>query len=118
MQAQGLVEELFEQFGRYLKQEGYQAQCGQILDATLVPVPKQRSRREENEQIKQGDVPENWSEQPHKLAQKDVDAPGRKRTASVTMATRITSIWHGGECRLATSSHHYDDRASMPVEQS
>ncbi|MEL6804191.1 MAG: IS5 family transposase [Bacteroidota bacterium] len=79
LQAQGLVEELFEQFGSYLKQEGYQAQCGQILDATLVPVPKQRNRREENDQIKQGEVPEDWSQQPHKLAQKDVDARWTKK---------------------------------------
>ena len=30
----GIVEELFEQFDNYLKQEGYQAKGGQILDAT------------------------------------------------------------------------------------
>ena len=74
LQAKGLVEELFEQFGSYLKQEGYQALCGQIFDATLVPVPKQRNRRGENAQVKQGEVPEDWRAQPHKLAQKDIDA--------------------------------------------
>ena len=79
LQAQGLVEELFEQFGSYLKQEGYQAQCGQILDATLVPVPRQRSRREENGLLQQGEVPEDWRAQPHKLAQKDVDARWTKK---------------------------------------
>ena len=79
LKEKGLVEELFEQFGSYLKQEGYQAQCGQILDATLVPVPKQRNRREENAQLKQGEVPEDWQGQPHKLAQKDIDARWTKK---------------------------------------
>lgn len=79
LQNQGLVEELFEQFGSYLKTEGYQAQCGQIVDATLIPVPKQHNRRQENAQIKRGEVPEDWHEQPHKQAQKDVDARWTKK---------------------------------------
>ena len=69
-----LVEPLFEQFGAYLTATGYQAQCGQIVDATLVPVPKQRNSREDNATIKAGTVPENWHDTPHKLAQKDVEA--------------------------------------------
>ncbi|MEO0870327.1 MAG: transposase, partial [Cyanobacteria bacterium J06642_11] len=48
LRAAGLVERLFEQFGAYLTATGYQAQCGQIVDATLVPVPKQRNSRKEN----------------------------------------------------------------------
>lgn len=74
-----LIEPLFEQFGHYLKSEGYQAQCGQIIDATLIPVPKQHNRRKENAQIKQGKVPENWEETPNKLRQKDVDARWTKK---------------------------------------
>lgn len=76
---QELVALLFEQFGEYLKRAGYQAQCGQIIDATLIPVPKQHNRREENAQIKQGTVPEDWEKHPHKLAQKDVDARWTKK---------------------------------------
>ena len=75
----GLVEELFEQFASYLTGAGYQAQCGQIVDATLVPVPKQHNRQAENEQIKQGEVPADWENQPHKLSQKDVDARWTKK---------------------------------------
>ena len=40
---QELVEELFEQFDSYLRQQGYEAKQGQIVDASLVPVPKQRT---------------------------------------------------------------------------
>lgn len=74
-----LAESLFEQFERYLSTAGYQAQAGQILDATLIPVPKQRNTKAENQQLKQGEVPSAWSEQPRKLAQKDVDARWTKK---------------------------------------
>ncbi len=70
----GLVELLFEEFDRYLRQNGYQSKGGQIVDATLIPVPKQRNRPEENEQIKLGEVPSDWQEKPHKLSQKDTEA--------------------------------------------
>ena len=79
LQKQGLVEELFEQFESYLQQAGYQAKDGQIMDATLVPVPKQRNRKEENQQIKDGQIPEDWSAQPHKRAQKDIEARWTKK---------------------------------------
>ena len=69
-----LVEPLFEQFGAYLNATGYQAQCGQIVNATLVPVPKQRNTREDTATIKAGKVPDDWHDKPHKLSQKDVDA--------------------------------------------
>ncbi|NEP19578.1 MAG: IS5 family transposase [Leptolyngbya sp. SIO4C1] len=74
LRKQGLVEGLFEQFGSYLNTAGYQAQCGQIIDATLVPVPKQRNDKPENAKIKQGKVPEDWQDKPQKLSQKDTDA--------------------------------------------
>lgn len=74
-----LIKELFEQFDEYLNKAGFEAQGGHILDATIVPVPKQRNSKEENEQIKQGATPEGWKEQPHKLSQKDVEARWTKK---------------------------------------
>ena len=35
----GVIEELFEMFETYLRSRGLQARDGQIMDATLVPVP-------------------------------------------------------------------------------
>jgi len=35
----GVIEELFEMFESYLRSQGLQARGGQIIDATLVPVP-------------------------------------------------------------------------------
>jgi IS5 family transposase len=74
-----LVEALFAQFSGYLQGAGYAAKDGQIVDATLIPVPKQRNTRQENQTIKQGEVPAEWQEQPHKRAQKDVDARWTKK---------------------------------------
>ena len=70
----GLIEELFDKFNEHLVKSGYQAQSGQIIDATLVPVPKQRNTRKENQDIKAGKVPEDWEKNPQKLRQKDLDA--------------------------------------------
>lgn len=74
-----LIDVLFEQFEAFLRQAGYEAKGGQIIDATLIPVPIQRNSREENQQIKPGEIPEAWLEQPHKLVQKDTDARWTKK---------------------------------------
>jgi transposase, IS5 family len=71
---QGLIEELFNQFDEYLRERGYEAEKGQIVDATLVPVPQQRNRKKETEKIRKGEIPEQWEENPNRLAQKDLDA--------------------------------------------
>lgn len=70
----GAVEKLFARFDLYLEEKGLRASGGQIIDASIVPVPRQRNRREENEAIKAGETPEEWGEEPEKLRQKDVDA--------------------------------------------
>jgi IS5 family transposase len=70
----GVIEELFQMFESYLRSQGLQARGGQIIDATLVPVPKQRNTREENEEIKAGRLPEGWDKNPDRLRQKDLDA--------------------------------------------
>jgi transposase, IS5 family len=74
-----LVEPLFERFGQQIAEQGYRAQKGQILDASIIPVPKQRNPKEENEQIKSGEIPPDWLAHPHKLAQKDTDARWTKK---------------------------------------
>ena len=50
----GVIEALFETFDGYLKDQGYLAMGGQIIDASIVAVPKQRNSREENARIKGG----------------------------------------------------------------
>jgi IS5 family transposase len=75
----GLVEGLFEQFDGYLITQGYAAKGGQIVDATLIPVGVQHNTKEENTQIKAGEIPTSWTEQPHRQVQKDVDARWTKK---------------------------------------
>jgi IS5 family transposase len=67
-----MAETLFRQFDAFLRQNGFQARKGQIIDASIVSAPKQRNSKEENKQIREGDVPDNWHEA--KKRQKDVNA--------------------------------------------
>src|ERR1700704_5220231 len=75
----GLIEKLFEQFGRHLEAKGYIARGGQMVDATIVAVPKQRNSREDNEAVKAGKTPEEWEKKPAKNRQKDKDARWTKK---------------------------------------
>jgi IS5 family transposase len=75
----GLVETLFERFNQHLNAKGYIARGGQMVDATIVPVPKQRNIREENETVKRGETPVAWEEKPAKNRQKDKDARWTKK---------------------------------------
>ena len=79
LKSQGLTQVLFERFHEQLAKHGYIARGGQMIDATLVEVPRQRNTKEENTQIKSGTTPEDWQSKPHKLAQKDVDARWTKK---------------------------------------
>jgi IS5 family transposase len=74
-----IVNILFEKFDTILNKHGYKAKEGQIVDASFVPVPRQHNTREENEDIKQGKLPEDWQEKPQKASQKDSDARWTKK---------------------------------------
>ena len=75
----GLIEKLFERFGQHLEAKGYIARGGQMVDATIVPVPKQRNSRDENEDVKAGKTPRAWKKDPSKNRQKDKDARWTKK---------------------------------------
>jgi IS5 family transposase len=67
-----LTKELFDQFDLFLRDSGFAAKKGQIIDASIVSAPKQRNSREENKSIKKGEIPEDWNQA--KGRQKDTDA--------------------------------------------
>jgi IS5 family transposase len=69
-----LARKLFDLFLKILEKQGFTAKKGQIIDATIVSAPRQRNSRDENQQIKDGKVPDDWKKNPNKLAQKDTDA--------------------------------------------
>jgi len=67
-----LIEKLFVEFDKFLRSNGYSAKKGQIVDASIISTPKQRNSRNENQKIKQGEVPQDWKIA--KKSQKDTDA--------------------------------------------
>jgi IS5 family transposase len=75
----GLMEKLFDRFDQYLAAQGYLARGGQMIDATIVAVPKQRNSRDDNETVKSGQTPAEWEKNPAKLRQKDLDARWTKK---------------------------------------
>ncbi|AIT78490.1 MAG: IS5-like element ISMac22 family transposase [Sphingomonadales bacterium] len=68
------IDRLFARFDAALTDRGYLAMGGQIIDATVVPAPKQRNTEAEKAAIKEGRVPEAWQARPARLRQKDRDA--------------------------------------------
>jgi len=79
LKALDLIDPLFARFEDVLSAHGYEARKGQIIDASIVQAPVQRNRREDNEKIKRGEVPADWSEA--KRRQKDTDARWTKKHA-------------------------------------
>jgi transposase, IS5 family len=68
------VKKLFKLFDQTLENQGIVGKSGVIVDASFVDVPRQRNHREENKQIKDGKIPEDWKDNPDKLSHKDTDA--------------------------------------------
>jgi len=78
-----LIKPLFASFDLQLNEQGYQAIKGQIVDASFVDVPKQRNKKEENKQIKAGEIPDKFTNNPHIGSQKDTDARWTKKNNEV-----------------------------------
>ena len=68
------IKPLFGRFDAALREAGYVAMGGQIVDASLIAAPKQRNTEEEKKAVKEGRIPEAWKAKPAKLRQKDRDA--------------------------------------------
>ncbi len=84
-----VVELLFTQFDHFLRDNGFRAQKGQIVDASIVRVPIQRNSREENEHIKSGKTISSWTKA--KRRQKDTDARWTKKNSKAFFGYRIMS---------------------------
>jgi len=71
----GTLKRVMKAFDGQLRKKGYIPMAGQIVDASLVPAPKQRNTQDEKAAIKAGkSAGEIWPDAPNKAAQKDVDA--------------------------------------------
>ena len=71
-----ILDTVFYRFVEQLEKQGIITRSGSIVDATFVDVPRQRNKKEENKEIKEGKIPEEWEkeENRNKKAQKDIDA--------------------------------------------
>src|SRR6202035_5070985 len=97
------VEELFDLFDGFLKDKGYLARGGQTIDASIVSAPKQHNSvtrtfgsREDNETIKEGEMPEDWKSKPAKDRQKDKDARWTKKHERSYFGSRTISASTAG----------------------
>ncbi len=71
----GTLKRVMKAFDWQLHKKGYIPMSGQIVDATLVPAPKQRNTEDEKEAVKAGKTAkEIWPDEPNKAAQKDTNA--------------------------------------------
>jgi IS5 family transposase len=81
----GAIERLFARFDAVLRDVGYLAMGGQIVDATVIQARRPRLSKDEKATVRGGAVPEGWSKA--KRAQMDTDGRwtlkrGRKRSSA------------------------------------
>ena len=74
---------LFEHFHRALAAQGVKLSSGHIVDASFVEAPRQRNTREENDTIKDGAIPKEWTNK------NDEDHYGYKTHVSVDRKTKL-----------------------------
>ncbi len=107
------VEALFADLDRQIRAHGLEARAGQIVDATLVPAPKQHFTREDKAILEQDAMPADWK--PAKRRQKDLDASwtkkhgksyhGYKFTVSVDRKHKLVRTWLPDTAEVHDSRH-------------
>jgi hypothetical protein len=102
----GMVEALFKQFDGCLARQGQIARGGQLRDASIVPVPENRTTREEDKAIKNGEVPEGRADKPARRSQK-----GEPRVANASRPAANDARW--SERTGKRSGGPFSRRASM-----
>lgn len=97
------IQALFEHFSKVLNAQGLSVGEGKIVDASFVEVPRQQNTSAENQQLKSGEIPEDWTAKPARQRQKDTDARwttkaghryfGYKNHIKVNQATKLIETW-------------------------
>ncbi len=82
------VNAIFTELDRQIRTQGLEASAGQIVDATLVPAPRQNFTPEEKEILEQGATPADWK--PARRWQKDVDARWTRKHGKSTHSYKFT----------------------------
>lgn len=87
------IDKLFARFDAALTDRGYLAMGGQIIDATVVPAPKQRNTEEEKAAIKEGRIPERWKDRPAKVRQKANAHDGARLPVLISPDNTASGVW-------------------------
>ena len=94
-----------------MRAHGYELTSGQIVDSSIVEVPRQRNSREDNKTVKSDEVPAAWQDNPNNLRQKDTEARWTKKRNQTyygyknhILADRETKFIEAWEV-TATSTH-------------
>ena len=118
---------IFDRLFEFLREKIEKAQLilndGSIVDARIIEVPKQRNSRDENGQLKNDQIPEDWKENPNKLSQKDTDATwlkkngknyyGYKNHIKIDQGSKIIT-----EYQVTTASVHDSDALEDLLDES
>lgn len=106
------VETLFARFDAHLKEQGYLAMGGQMIDASIIEAPRQRNSDGEKEDLKAGRIPEDWATKPAKMRQKDRDGRWtlkrgrRKRRPDGTLMTEIATPAYGYKSHIGADRRY------------
>jgi len=79
---------LFDAVDRELNRHGYLARSGQMVDASLVPAPRQHFDKDEKAIVEQDAMPVEWT--PSKRRQKDLDATWTKKHGKSYYGYKLT----------------------------
>jgi IS5 family transposase len=107
----GLTEVLFRMLDDQLNKDGIIVNAEKMVDASFVEVPVQRNSREDNDKIKKGKLPDDWSKA--KLRQKDTDARwtkhngkrhfGYKNLVKANTETKLVNAFTGASANVHDS---------------
>lgn len=106
------VERLFGRFDAHLREAGYLAMDGQMIDVSIIETPRQRNTDGEKDDLKAGRVPEAWAAKPAKLRQKDRDGRWtlkrgrRKRRPDGNLAMEIAVPVYGSKSHIGAARRH------------
>lgn len=106
------VDALFARFDAHLRDRGYLAMGGQMIDASIIEAPRQRNSDAEKDDLKAGRIPEDWAANPAKLRQKDRDGRWtlkrgrRKRRPDGTLMMEIATPAYGYKSHISADRRH------------
>lgn len=97
----GAMDGLFARFDAHLRELGYLAIGGRIVDALIVAAPRQRMTDAERETVN-GAIPDAWKDRPAKLRQKDRDARWTLKRGRRSRV-RAGRSWRRSRCRSSAT---------------